>query len=62
VDDVDLPKGTIQLGRKAKDGASMIEGIVPGAGEGGADGVEAIEEGMCGDSGVLFPAAVSLPV
>ena len=35
------------------------EGIVPGAGKGGADGVEATEEGMCGDSGVLFPAVVS---
>jgi hypothetical protein len=34
-------------------------GMVPGAGEGDADGEEAPEDVMCGDSRVLFPAAVS---
>jgi hypothetical protein len=33
--------------------------MVPGAGEGDADGEEAAEDGMCGDSGVLFPAVLS---
>jgi len=32
--------------------------MVPGEGEGDADSVEAAEEGMCGDWGVLFPAVV----
>ena len=31
---------------------------MPGAGEGDAEGVEAAEEGMYVDSGVLFPAVV----
>jgi hypothetical protein len=34
--------------------------MVPGAGESDAEGVEATDERMYGDSGVLFPAVVGV--
>jgi hypothetical protein len=33
--------------------------MVPGAGEGDAEGIEAAKEGICDDLGVLLPAVVS---
>jgi hypothetical protein len=41
------------------DRGDVGKGMVPGAGEGDADGEEAAEDGRCGDSGVLFPAVLS---
>lgn len=41
------------------DRGEIGKGTVPGTGEGDADGVEAAEEGICDDSGVLLPTVMS---
>ena len=41
------------------DRGDIGNGMVPRAGEGDAEGEEAAEDGMWGDSGVLFPAVLS---
>ena len=64
MDDVDSLKGMIRQVRKVIDGATLIKeksvrGWYQGE-ESDVDGAEAVEEGICGDSGVLVPAIVSV--
>jgi hypothetical protein len=59
VDNVDSLQEMIREARGVRDEPNLVVATLMVSGTGEAEGIEAAEEGMCGDSGVLCPLCVS---